>query len=84
MAEIQEFRKIPIGKSIDISGFNISRILKIGDPRISGTKVLKLRKRWKAQKRIAVQDIGIREFGVCVDMRFLASRVSNSRYTKTC
>jgi hypothetical protein len=38
----------------------------------------KIAKRWKAQKTIAVRDIEIQEFRVCVDMRFLASRVSNS------
>jgi hypothetical protein len=35
------------------------------------------------KSRIAEIDIGIRKFGVCVGMRFLASRVSNSRYAKT-
>jgi hypothetical protein len=82
VAEILEFGENPDRKVHRLIGVRHFANPEDRRPAHFGNGSSEIAKRWKARKRIAVRDIGIREFGVCVDMRFLASRVSNSRYAK--
>jgi hypothetical protein len=77
VAKIQEFGKNPDRKVHRHIGVRHFANPEDRRPANFGNEISKIVKRWEAQKRISVWDIGIWEFGVCVDMRFLASRVSN-------
>jgi hypothetical protein len=78
MEKIQEFGKNPdrkVHRHIRVRHFMNPEDKRPAHFRNESSKIAK---RWEARKRITLWDIGIREFRVCVDMRFLASRVSNS------
>jgi hypothetical protein len=83
VAEILEFRENPDRKVHRLIGVWHFANPEDRRPMHFGNRSSKIAKRWKTRKRIAVQDIGIREFRVFVDMRFLASRFSKSQYKKT-